>query len=116
MKVNFSTLVLLPCLDAFGDDIMFISSQKLQKHTIKGIFDKAFYEQEVLADTALPIGNPQYISALRAVIGIRLADLPFAPQQNDRIIHKNITYVVNDVRLDGQGGAHLILNEVSQTL
>lgn len=74
--------------------------------TLTGIFDAA--HESVELDVA---GVP--VSTRQPELGLRLADLPVAPQQGDHLEIDGTAYVVVDVRPDGQGGARLALQSGS---
>lgn len=117
MPIDWSALVLGPCMVTFGEKIGYLSST-LGQHDILGVFDEGYSELDPLGRGSLPgaegfqLGSPGGITAALPVLGIRLADLPFEPEQGDRVVILGNIYVVKEVRPDGKGGAKLLLNLV----
>lgn len=76
--------------------------------SINGIFDQAFLLVTLIDEHAAA-------STLNPVMGVRLADFPAPPQQNDRVYvpKVNATFVVQNVQPDSEGWAMLQLLWVS---
>lgn len=105
--IDFDTLVLGPCMRNFGQEITFIS-QEGPSIRVYGIFDEVTRLPDPIAgDDAGDSG----VIGLRAVVGVRLSDFPRKPFLGDRVVlsDKKVFYV-QEVQVDGQGGAHLVLN------
>jgi hypothetical protein len=71
--------------------------------TIDAVFDAAHQAVD------LATGE---LSDLGPVLGIRVSDLPVAPEQDDTLTINGVAYAVSDVQVDGQGGATLPLRKV----
>src|ERR1700722_5878476 len=113
--IDFDTLVIGPCLATFGEPVTYFSTAVLQ---ITGVFDEAYTEVTPLgrggmASESLSLGYPGSITTEMPVLGIQLSQFPAAnqPQQDDSLLiqRTGTTYVVKEVRLDGHGGAKLLL-------
>lgn len=103
MPIDFSTLVLNPCMNTFADDITYIPAVEPQ-FAARGVFDEA-YEELVVID-----GQP--VTTRMPVLGIRLSEYAVAPVQNDQLIIGVKRYIVREVRIDSHGGAKLMLNRI----
>jgi hypothetical protein len=53
------------------------------------------------------------VQSVEPSFGVRLADLPAAPDSGDTLVINGVTYRINNVDEDGQGGAKLILGKIS---
>ncbi|CAI3945470.1 hypothetical protein [Commensalibacter papalotli (ex Botero et al. 2024)] len=106
MSVNFKDLVLIPCMNSFGRGVLY-HNQNGQIQLIKAIFDDVTRLQDPI--TGIDGGNSGIV-ATRVVMGIRLDDLSSKPDMGDWVTIEGIDYFVQEVQVDGQGGAHLILN------
>lgn len=73
---------------------------------IRAIFDHDY--QQIDPDTE------QVISANQPALGVNMNDLKEAPETEDRVKIRNVTYRVVDAREDGQGGATLLLYRVDE--
>lgn len=71
--------------------------------SIDGVFDSA--HQLVDPETGAPVDSTA------PSLGIRLADLPEEPEPDDEVEIGEVTYFVDTVEEDGQGGAKLILRK-----
>lgn len=69
--------------------------------SIRGVFDDR--AQEVDPDTEIAISSNIYS------LGIKLADIPFAPKKGDKVIIKKISYQVIDSLEDGVPDASTVL-------
>lgn len=70
----------------------------------------AFLGKWMMGVIAIRDAGDSGVVASRVVMGIRLDDLPDKPDMGDCIMLDNLTYYVQEVQVDGQGGAHLVLN------
>lgn len=93
-------------MNAFGKVVTYSykSGQSLQ---INAIFDDVYRPYDPI--TGMDAGDSGVVAS-RVVMGIRLDDLPDKPDNGDCIMLDNLTYYVQEVQVDGQGGAHLVLN------
>lgn len=107
MAIDFDALVLGPCRDTFGEKATYKPATGAS-FAISGVFDEA-YRELTLLDTG------DATSSDIPVLGVRLADFPAPPAQNDKltIVSVNSTFIVKEVRPDGHGWAKLMLNFVS---
>lgn len=71
---------------------------------IPAVFDENF--QIVDPDTE------EVVSSQQPGIGVKLANIPFVPTQDDRVSIGRRTFKVTDVQEDGQGGASILMNEL----
>ncbi|CAI3953542.1 unnamed protein product [Commensalibacter communis] len=107
MSIDFDDLVLKPCIDALGRNILYHNKNGQSVH-LNAVFDDVTrFHDPILGMDA---GNSGIVGS-RVVIGIRLNDLPFEPDTGDRVTINDLDYYVQEVQKDGQGGAHLILND-----
>ena len=113
MSIDWGTLVLGPNIAIFGQPVGYLSATYGQAN-INAIFDEAYLQLDPLGrgpdGETFQLGSPGGVTTAKPVIGIRLSDLPFAPDQGDRVMIGTDTYVVKEVRADGKGGAKLLLN------
>lgn len=84
----------------FGEPVTF-TPQGGAAASVSGIFDAT--TEAIDLDTGMPVRRA------RPQLGVRLADLPSAPEEGDQVQVRGIDYVVVDVDEDGQGGAKLLL-------
>lgn len=106
MSVNFKDLVLIPCMNSFGREVLY-HDQNGQSQSIQAIFDDVTRLHDPIS--GMDAGDSGVV-ATRVVMGIRLDDLHSKPDMSDRVTIEGIDYFVQEVQVDGQGGAHLILN------
>lgn len=106
--IDFDKLVLDPCMHSFGRPILY-QYQSGQSIEVYGIFDKVTRFLEPVS--GLDAGNSG-IAATRLVVGVRLSDFSQKPCMDDRIVIDHYTFRVVEVHVDGQGGAHLVLNQI----
>ena len=69
---------------------------------IMGVYDERF--QQIDPDTE------EVIASNVPVVGIRLADIPFAPEQGDKVKVDGRWYRVTDSQEDGLGHSNLFLH------
>ena len=109
--IDWDNLVLAPLEGVFGEPISYKpASGWTTETTIQGIFDNAYLKDVMFDDGST--GTTE----VHAVLGVRLAEFTFTPAQNDHllVLRTGAYYVVKDVRVDGHGGAKLILSKASQ--
>lgn len=108
--IDFDSTVLAACFAAFGeaDRPIYSPASGAAAFQFDAIFDDAFLQAVLLDD-----GAPGFVTT-NPVIGVRLSQFTAAPVQNDLIYLPRVgkTYVVNEVKADGKGGAVLELNFV----
>lgn len=122
--VDFSSLVLTPCQDAFGKPVTVTpkASQPFgQPYPARGIWTVEHLD--------VPLEDGGTLSSRTLKLGIRLAEFSFSPRQGDWIstvacelpltywqgefqAGANIDFLIDDLHPDGQGGAELILKRV----
>ena len=106
MAIDWDKLVLGPCERVFGEPALFIPAGQ-QPFTIAAVFDENFIDLSELEGVRETAEQP--------IATVRLAAWPSGrrhPIQGDQIAIHSVksTYRVNEVRLDGKGGAMLMLN------
>lgn len=117
MGINFSKLVLRPCMTAFADPVTYnplVSDPDREPFAIRGIYDD---EHDMLEDFEGDTRSFEGLdhSSSRPVLGVRLAELPLIPKPGDEVTIRSKTtgeletFQVWDVQPDGQGRADLIL-------
>ena len=74
-------------------------------YNIVGIFENQY--EQVDPDTE------RVVAANQLTLGVKLSDLPYAPQKGDKVIVRNVTYRVIDSQEDGIAGAILFLHKVN---
>ena len=87
---------------AFGEPIEYTFTRRRITKKINGIFDEIF--EQVDPDTEV------VVSSNLLTLGIKLSDLPYPPEKNDRVKLRKTIYRVVDSQEDGQGGSELILH------
>jgi len=107
MAIDWNKAVLGPVMGVFGEAVTYSPSAGTP-FAISGIFDEAYREVEVV-DGDIPVTTEI------PVLGVRIADFPAPPLQGDllTITRTGATYAVREARLDGHGGAKLMLNYIS---
>lgn len=103
--IDWSAMVLAPCIAAFGEPVVYTPAGGAAI-TVSGVFDEANHDLDLAG------GTPQTTEA--PVLGVRLADFTTGqPQPEDTltVTRTGNIYVVREVRLDGHGGAKLLLNQ-----
>lgn len=72
--------------------------------SVKGIFDAAYQEVQILDGAAVQTTQPK--------LGIRLSDFAVKPKEGDRCTINSVVYRVTEYRPDGEAGASLMLHKV----
>lgn len=74
--------------------------------TLKGIFDAAYQQVELLDGAAVQTTQPK--------LGVRLRDFPtgFPPKEGDRCTINSTLYRVASIEPDGEAGAALMLHKL----
>lgn len=100
--MNFDDLA-VQALAAFGEAATYTPAGR-SAFALSVVFDAPFVEIDDLA------GPP--VASQRIFVTVHLADFPSGinPLENDQLIARGTTYVVREVRPDGQGVARLMLN------
>jgi len=91
--------VVIPCT---GEEICY-SPLKGGVFTFDAVFDKAFFQidpdtEEVIASNAL-------------TVGIKDDNIPYEPEQGDKVTIKGFRFKVTDAQEDGQGGSTIFLHK-----
>ncbi|WP_428492159.1 head-tail joining protein [Rhodopila sp.] len=111
MAVDFDALVIGPCIAVFGEAVMYYGEAIFP---ITGVFDEAYLELTPLGVGGMSDGNFGAVSTEKPVLGVQLSQFPVQhqPEQDDTlvVVRTNATYRVKEVRVDGHGGAKLLLN------
>jgi hypothetical protein len=92
--------VALPCL---GESVCY-RPRRGGSHTINAVFDEKALSLDPDTEEIISSNDPR--------IGIKLSDLPFLPQEKDRVDIGKVQFEVKEVREDGQGGADIFLFKV----
>ena len=101
-------LVLAPALAVFGQPITVtpVASQKGgAPYQARGSYSSKQVD--------IPLDNGTYHSTIQRKLGVRLADFPVAPKQDDEIAMAQGSFVISDIVPDGQGGADIWLRNVT---
>ncbi|WP_010514091.1 head-tail joining protein [Komagataeibacter oboediens] len=106
MSIDFDALALGPCMDTFGEDIVYQPAAG-GSYTITGIPDVPY--KPAFADQIDGL-TPTNIISDDAVVGIQLSQLPVTPLQGDLLTMRGILYRVREPQPDGRGGMLLTLN------
>lgn len=88
---------------AFGEPVEYTHTRRKIIKRINGIFDELF--EQVDPDTEVVVASNLI------TLGIRLKDLPFAPEKLDKVKLRGKTFFVVDSMEDGQGGSELQLHK-----
>lgn len=107
MTLDFNKLVLGPTIGTFGEvnqgyPIPLFSPDKSADYTADGVFDEAYKEHIIKDGEAVTVVMP--------VLGVKLVDFQVIPLQGDNVVIRGKTYIIREVRIDGHGGAKLMLN------
>jgi hypothetical protein len=119
MPINFSDLVLGPCMIAFAVPVTVAPAKSMPGQPIYGGVRGSWSSKPVVIET-----STGYHSTNQPTLGIRLADFDAIgkayPEQGDFLSLDNdvagICWEVVDPKPDGQGGAELELRIVRGTL
>ncbi len=112
MAIDWDVLVVEQCFAAFAEDqqVLFTPAKSAPgqaSYAVDGVFDRAYLEIAQLDAVSAA-------SALRPILGVRLAQFAIAPVPDDlvQVPRIGVTFVIRDVQADGQGWALLELNKV----
>ncbi|MCE2577545.1 hypothetical protein LDL36_03300 [Komagataeibacter sp. FNDCR1] len=106
MSVDFDALALGPCMDTFGESIVY-QPVGGGSCTITGIPDVPY--RAAFADQIDGL-TPTNVISDDAVVSVRLSQLPFTPRQGDLLTMRGTLYRVREPQPDGRGGMLLTLN------
>ncbi len=112
MAINFSRLVIGPCVAVFGQAVSYtpvVSDPGGTAFQVRGIF-KA--EHHAISPDYRGDGDQfaaMAVSTQGPVLAVRLCDLPHAPRAGDQVDVSGASYQVWDVMFDGEGKADLAL-------
>ena len=107
MAVDFSGLVLAPCLAIFGEDIVVTptaSRPGAAPYAARGIY--------LEVSTQIELADGQIMSSAEKKCGLRLADFTIEPRQGDTIFMRGARWAIDDTDQDGQGGMTCDLKEI----
>ena len=104
--IDWADLVLAPCIGVFGEAIVYQSADGLVI-AVDGVFDEAYRPVDPLAIEGIA---PMHVTTEKSCLGVRLADFPVPPEQGDLLSARGVQYYVQEVQVDGKGGAKLVLN------
>lgn len=107
MAIDFSALVLAPCMDTFARTFLVrpvVSQPGASAFEARGIYT----EQPV----DLQLEDGRVLSSTTKTLGIRLSEFQSAPMQGDLILFEGATFLVDDLDDDGQGGSKITLKEI----
>ena len=85
-----------------GEDV-FYEPCKGGSFKIRAIFDENFQQVDPETEEVVDSNTP--------VLGVKLKDIPFPPEQGDKVIVGRRKFRVTDSQEDGQGGASLVMHE-----
>ena len=106
--IDFDALVLVPSMATFGETnqgfpAVVYTPANGSPYSVSGIFDPSYKEIKFGRD-----GEP--VTVTMPVLGVKLSDFVLLPKQGDGIQARGTNYVIREVRVDGHGGAKLMLN------
>jgi hypothetical protein len=125
MSIDFSSLVLAPCMAVFGRPVLITPLRS--RPTAAPYGARGVWSVESISIVTEDGGN---LSSVKLTFGIRLADFIVAPKQGDWITtaakhlplaywqgdidpNANIDFTVDDLTPDGQGKAQLIVKRIT---
>lgn len=88
-------------IKTFGEEIIF-NPKAGGTYKVRAVFDNDFQ--------VIDANLEQVVSGNQPAIGLNLNDLPFNPKKNDEVIVRDITYKVQEIKEDGQGGVTCLLH------
>lgn len=105
--IDWDAEVLGPLMGVFGEPVQYRPHTGAPL-TISGVFDDAYQKEMLFSDASVEI------TTVQAVLGVQLSQFKVLPAQNDQLTVESTgaSYVVKDVRVDGRGGAKLILSKM----
>lgn len=108
MPIDWNAEVIGPLIGVFGEPVTYRPLAG-GSFPITGVFDDAYLKEVMFEDAS------SGVTEVSAVLGVQLSQFPAPPAQNDglSVASVNTTFVVRDVRVDGRGGAKLLLSKVS---
>lgn len=108
MPIDWDGVVIGPLQGVFGEPATYMPLGGTA-FPISGVFDDAYLKEVMFEDAS------SGVTEVSAVLGIRLSQFQSPPAQNDQlsVACVNTTFVVREVRVDGRGGAKLMLSKVS---
>lgn len=113
MSIDWDRLVIGRTVEIFGDRVRY--STPGCAFDVTGVFDEAYIGLNPIGG-GLVVGDPGAITTEMPVLGVQLSQFRVPPAQGDVLqirtgLHAGEAYEVKEVRLDGHGGAKLLLNE-----
>ncbi|MGL4686608.1 MAG: head-tail joining protein [Commensalibacter sp.] len=107
MSLDFQSLVLGPCMNTFGQKVLYHPQDpENDPFEVRIIFDQV--TDQIIKDDNL--GGGSGVVVKKTMAGINRKDFPVQPCAGDYLICNDVTYFVQKVLDDGQGGSHLLLN------
>ena len=103
--MDFSGLVLAPCMAVFGEPFTIRPLVSQKSNPVPYEAQGIYREQPV----DVPMADGTIFSSIEKTLGVRLADFPVEPLQGDQIVFRGTRYNVEDADPDGQGGTLLSL-------
>ena len=92
------------CLNAFGEEqTVEFRPASGSPYEIRGIFDKQYTLVDQETGVEVVTAKPN--------LGVRLADFAAKPVQGDKVTVRTVSYMIETVLEDGQGGALLVLRQ-----
>jgi hypothetical protein len=117
MAIDWDGLVIGPTVATFGEPVTYHAQNGV--FPIMGVFDEAYLELTPLgrggmASESMSFGYPGSITTEMPVLGVQLSQFPAIsqPTQADALEARGAWYSVKEVRIDGHGGAKLLLNQI----
>ncbi len=107
--IDFDKLVLSHCVKNFGRPIKYCP-QSGDPIEIYGIFDNVTRFLDPMSGMIEREAGNNGVVASRLMVGVRLSDFSAKPTMGDKIMIDERVYYVQEVAVDGQGCAHLVLN------
>lgn len=107
--LDFAALVLVPAMATFAQPVTvtpIVSQPGVAAYLARGVY--------ALKPVDIALEGGGLISTQQRMLGIRLADFSTPPAQLDQIAMPQGTFVIADIKPDGQGGADLWLRFINE--
>ena len=104
MTIDIDALVNGPVANSWAEPVTFRPSNG-GSFPVRGVFDRAYQSVDVT-------GGGETVTSVHPCIQVRLSELPQPPVQGDLwdVPSVALSFITREVRPDGHGWAHLLLN------
>lgn len=107
--VDFSRLTLRPCMGSFGKAVQIVPVKSKPNtpapYAARGIWS--------VRNIDVPMEDSSIYSDTIYTLGIRLSEFDVVPVPEDKIIVDGVTYLIDDLDPDGQGGSVISLKSIT---